>query len=167
MRIVILLPLLCAVSASLACGGSEPGAAGPGPEEATAGGERTDAPEAANVPWDDRTPRQKAQFMNEVVVPTMKALFQQFDGQRFAEFGCPTCHGPNAREVQFHMPNGIHPLSTASMPRPDSDDAEEARWATFMSQQVVPKMAELIGEPPYDPATQQGFGCFQCHGQQP
>jgi hypothetical protein len=24
-------------------------------------------------------------------------------------------------------------------------------------------MADLLGEQPYDPATQQGFGCLGCH----
>ena len=33
----------------------------------------------------------------------------------------------------------------------------------FMGKQVVPTMAQLLGEPAYDPKTQKGFGCLECH----
>jgi hypothetical protein len=33
----------------------------------------------------------------------------------------------------------------------------------FMVKQVVPTVAQLVGEQPYDPKTQKGFGCFECH----
>jgi hypothetical protein len=32
-----------------------------------------------------------------------------------------------------------------------------------MAKQVVPTVAGLLGEQPYDPKTQQGFGCLECH----
>lgn len=156
------------------CGGGSGEATGGGEEgggEGTAGGEQGGGGEGGggggeNIPWAQRTPQQKGQFMNEVVLPTMRQLFQEFDAQEFAEFRCTTCHGANAREVQFHMPNTLHPLNPADMPTPESSDPEIARWATFMRTKVQPKMVELLGIPGYDPATQQGFGCFGCHAMQ-
>jgi hypothetical protein len=38
--------------------------------------------------------------------------------------------------------------------------------AKFMAEQVVPQMAKLLGEQPYNPETHQGFGCFDCHQKQ-
>lgn len=137
-------------------------------EEATqtesGGGE--DAPSDTPAPtkaWADRTFDERKDFMAKVVMPTMKDVFQRFDAEEFASFDCRTCHGQNAMEVQFHMPNGLHPLNPQAMPTPDSPDANVARWARFMMDEVKPKMTELLGAQPYDPATNQGFGCFNCH----
>ena len=33
----------------------------------------------------------------------------------------------------------------------------------FMSEKVSPAMAEIFGKKPYDPATNEGFGCGGCH----
>jgi len=168
MRILISLGILALLSSCGGGSGSDTvGTEGEGAGEETSGGEQVAAGGGdENIPWEQRTDRQKAQFMNEVVLPAMKQLFQEFDAQEFAEFNCQTCHGANAREVQFHMPNGLHPLNPASMPTPESTDPEVARWATFMKTRVQPKMIELLGVPGYDPATNQGFGCFSCHATQ-
>lgn len=164
MRTSISLGILVALAS---CGGgSEPVTEGQGSGETTSGGEQAGGTEQ-DIPWAQRTDRQKGQFMNEVVLPAMKQLFQEFDAQEFAEFNCQTCHGANAREVHFHMPNTLHPLNPASMPTPESTDPEIARWATFMKTRVQPRMIELLGVPAYDPATNQGFGCFSCHATQP
>jgi hypothetical protein len=34
----------------------------------------------------------------------------------------------------------------------------------LMVEQVMPKMLEVLGTTPFDPATGQGFGCNGCHG---
>ncbi len=41
--------------------------------------------------------------------------------------------------------------------------AKFAPMVEFMGKQVLPTMASLVGEQPYDPKTQQGFGCLECH----
>jgi hypothetical protein len=33
----------------------------------------------------------------------------------------------------------------------------------FMMEKLTPTMAETLGESLYDPATQKGFGCGNCH----
>ena len=139
-----------------ACGG---GAAQPdeGTENETAGSEQP-------AVWASMSQEERGQYMHDVVVPRMRPLFQEFDAEEYAEFGCPTCHGENAREVEFHMPNTLHPLDPAQLPALfQSEDPEVQRLAQFMSGPVEHTMAELLGEEPYDMETQQGFGCFGCH----
>jgi hypothetical protein len=33
----------------------------------------------------------------------------------------------------------------------------------FMGKKVVPTIANLLGEEPFDPKTGKGLGCFECH----
>jgi hypothetical protein len=72
-----------------------------------------------------------------------------------------TCHGPDAKKGEFEMPN-------PKLPKLDPKDnfkahKKEAEVVKFMMERVVPEMATLLGEEPYDPAKQEGFGCFDCH----
>ena len=143
------------------CGGSPAANEGANGDTASTGGEHTAGASLAGRDFDTLTPEEKGQFMAEVVMPAMKPMFQQFDAAEFSEFTCATCHGANAREVHFHMPNGVHPLDPANMPSMDGDDG---RWMHFMMEDVKPKMAELLGEAQWTPENQQGFGCFNCHG---
>lgn len=113
-------------------------------------------------PWKDLTKKEKAAYMKAVVLPRMAALLKSIDGEEFAEVKCATCHGADAKEVGFEMPNGLHPLPA------DETLMEAARkadpdLAEAMAKKVVPEMARLLGQPPYDPATGQGLGCFACH----
>lgn len=130
----------------------------------TSGGEgqtEVTAEQDAPVAWHDMDQQQRAGFMMEVVMPEMQTLFQEFDGERFAEFNCATCHGENMREVNMEMPNGLAPLDPAQVPAMFESDQPMAQ---FMTQRVWPKMGELLGEELYDMETQQGFSCMHCHG---
>lgn len=155
---ILLMTLILA-----ACGGAAPTSGGEGTATdgtAATGGEQASASPFAGRDFDSLTAEEKGEFMEQVVVPAMKPMFQEFDGAKFADFGCRTCHGQNAREVGFRMPNGVHPLDPAHMPTMDGDDG---RWMRFMAEQVKPKMAELLGEAEWTPTNQDGFGCFHCH----
>lgn len=149
-----------------ACGGGTPEPA-PAPEPEPTVGEELPPPEVIidGVAWADMDRDQKAKYMLDVVQPTMQELFVAFDAETFGgdSFGCATCHGNNATEVDFAMPNTLHPLDPKALPTPASPDPKVARWATFMFTRVTPKMVELLGEEPYDMDTHQGFGCFGCH----
>lgn len=141
-----------------ACGG------GAETTEETAATEETTGGEASATAWADMNPEQRGEYMASVVLPRMRAVFDEYDSERFSDFGCATCHGENAREVGFEMPNGLHPLNQAEIPAMfASDDAEQVRFAQFMAGPVMQTMAELLGEQPYDPETHQGFGCMNCH----
>jgi len=137
---------------------TEPSEGGEAPP-ADAPGEGGEAPPAP-VAWADMDGQQKAKFMMEHVVPTMKPLFQGFDAERFANFGCKTCHGENSREVAMKMPNTLAPLDPATL---GSLFQSEEPMAKFMVGTVRPTMAELLGAAPFDPKTGQGFGCLSCH----
>ncbi|MCA9611855.1 MAG: hypothetical protein H6722_22530 [Sandaracinus sp.] len=151
------------VSMLWSCGG---GAAEPTPEpESTTGHEEatvesTESTEGPAVAWADMNHEQKGAYMRDVVTPQMRAMFQAFDAEHYADFGCATCHGENAREVGFHMPNDLAPLNPANIP---AMFQSEHPGAVFMTQQVWPKMVELLGAEPYNPETHEGFGCLGCH----
>jgi hypothetical protein len=100
--------------------------------------------------------------MKTVVFPAMKTHFQEFDAKEFKDFTCVTCHGAGAKEGKFKMPN-------AKLPKLDPKDdfakhkKKEAKTLAFMMEKVAPEMTKLLEVEPYDPKTNQGFGCFNCH----
>jgi hypothetical protein len=128
--------------------------------ETPASSDTTGSEMAARPAWDDMTLEQRGHYMAEVVMPEMRPIFQEHDATRYADFGCATCHGANAHEVQFHMPNGLHPLDHAAIMATFQSTDPSATW---MTQRVWPRMAELIGEPQFDRETGQGFRCTNCH----
>jgi mono/diheme cytochrome c family protein len=101
---------------------------------------------------------QKMQHMKKVIKPTMGKLFTAYDGAKYGEFGCKTCHGPNNDEPQKVLPkltlsgNGFQKLAT-----------DKPAIVKFMTEQVTPAMATAMGEAPFNPATHKGFGCAGCH----
>lgn len=142
----------------MGCGGGAASTATSGEGEATSGGQ------TPAIAWADMNDEQRGEYMANVVMPRMRTLFQEHDPEEFASFTCATCHGENAREVGFHMPNGLHPLNPAEIPAMFTSNDEHTReTAQFMAGPVVQTMAELLGTSPYDPQTHQGFGCMGCH----
>lgn len=116
------------------------------------------AEERRRKPFDDMDPGEKMNHMKTVIMPAMKTAFQEFDAKEFAEFSCVTCHGPEAKNGKFDMPNpALPPLNEAVANK-------HPAMTKFMSETVVPQMADMLGETPYDHATGQGsFGCMKCH----
>lgn len=114
-------------------------------------------------PWARMSHRDKERYMDNVVLPTMTALFQAYDSQHYARVTCATCHGENARRVHFHMPNSLPALPAFGTEAAQRMMNEHPRMVRFMRERVVPVMARLLGETPYDPQTNRGFGCYDCH----
>lgn len=110
--------------------------------------------------WLELSGRERGDYMSDVVVPAMKTLFQNFNAEHFDDFKCSSCHGDNARDVSFVMPNKLAPLSSAEI---GELFAKEDPTALFMRDQVVPQMRELLDADPFNPETGEGFGCFSCH----
>lgn len=142
---------------------SKPAAAtAPAPAPAAAPGGK---PAGPPKPWKDMSAGQRGKYMKDVVLPRMKAAFQQFDRDEFKKFGCDTCHGEDAKARKFKMPNpDIYALpSTPAGFGPLME--KKPKMMKFMGETVKPAMAALLGVPEYDhtkPAA-GGFGCTGCH----
>lgn len=161
-----------ALSASLGCGGSPApdaqtastppaGTAAPAAPEAPAAG--AEKPAAVDtVGWHTMSREQRMAHMKTVVMPKMAAAFQAFDGGRYKDMNCATCHGPGVKQGKFAMPtDSIVKLNPAD--HFAKHMGKTAEVTKFMMTKVVPEMAAIQGEAPFDPATQKGFGCFECH----
>jgi hypothetical protein len=131
------------------------------PAEGTVGAEQIAGPPK---PFGEMSVQEQKDYMMELVMPIMQGHFQAFDDDMYAEFGCPTCHGPEPDERDFKMPDAALP----SLPAPDTAEWDEmmqepSSLVLFMQNDVVPTMAALLGKPAFDPATGEGFGCLDCH----
>lgn len=110
---------------------------------------------------------QRLEFMKTTVLPAAKAKFQAFDGTKYAKFDCATCHGDGAADGSFEMPNPkikALPATEEAYMAWVAQDADAARYTKFMSEEIVPMMADLLQEKPFDPKTHTGeFSCPACH----
>ena len=111
-----------------------------------------------DVAFADMAFSERKDFMKDVVMPGMKPLFVE----QHPDFSCISCHGDNLVDVNYEMPNTLDPLNPNAMPF-DSEDEQRRNAAMFMKETVVPTMAGLLKEAPYNPETKSGFGCFNCH----
>lgn len=120
-------------------GGDTPASDGSGDgEETTAATE----PGAPGVAWADKNRQQRMETMGLVVFPSMKEAFAGHDAERFGDFKCQTCHGDDAKDVDYKMPNAVTPLSKDD-PVGDGNGIDEA-MTKFMMESVVPKMKEHL-----------------------
>jgi hypothetical protein len=160
----------------VSCGGAPPpsetppaGSAEPSAAPAETGAPAT-PPAASATPatppaaatWKDMNHDQRMELMKTVVMPKMKTEFADFDAKKYADFKCATCHGDGVKDGSFKMPNPKLPKLSAA----DGFKKHMAKTPAitkFMMAKVVPDMASMLNEQPYDPATHQGFGCGECH----
>lgn len=119
---------------------------------------QTTATALPDVPFDELDHDQRAEFMKQKVMPAMESIFKNHDGEEFAEFGCKTCHGKQAEQGHFDMPSPDLPkLNQNDMSKFKPEDIE------WMSKEVKPAMAKLLGRPEYSEENPKGFGCAGCH----
>lgn len=133
----------------------------PTPVDPTAGAEELAGPPK---PFHDMGEQAQKRYMMTTVLPVMQHRFHTFDGDYYADFGCPTCHGPEPEQQGFQMPEAALP----ALPPPDTPEWDDmmddpSGVVRFMRDQVVPTMAALLDRPPFDPDTGEGFGCLDCH----
>ena len=121
---------------------------------------------APATPWHDMTHDQRVDWMVSNVLPIAAEDFSHYDADRYSSVTCETCHGSNAAAVEYELPTTQLPV----LPRPGTPDWERMSQTpvfTFMHDVVTPTMATLVGEELYNPATNSGFGCFECHTMRP
>ncbi len=170
---LLVVGLAAALPAAVSCGGAQPEAVTPPAPTATAPtatAPTTTAPSAAPagpaapgaLAWKDMNHDQRLDFMKTTVMPKMKAEFAAYDGKRFGSINCSTCHGAGAKEGTFKMPNPKLPKVPNDMAGFEKLMKEKPEAVKFMSK-IVPMMAEMLGEQPFDPKTGKGFGCHECH----
>jgi hypothetical protein len=157
------LALGAVVSASVfACG--KPAEAPPQAEPAATSAD-VDAPAPASAGkrknFHEMEHAEKLGYMKNTVMPEMKALWAGA-GQKVDDFSCKTCHGSGADSGSFKMPSDSLPKLDVSDGFADEKKAHPEA-VQFMMEKVVPAMAALVDEEPYNPETHQGFGCFECH----
>ena len=151
---------LLASSVMLGCGGSHTGSPASDSSHYAEPGAIVGPPR----PWAELSREDRARHMSREVVPRMSALFAAYDGARYADFDCATCHGPDARERDFAMPNPsllpLHATGTEGQRQAVRDYPEGVR---FMYTRVLPTMQALVGAAPFDETTGEGFTCYACH----
>jgi hypothetical protein len=111
-----------------------------------------------DVPFEQLDHDQRMLFMKQQVEPAMKPLFQRHDPEKYAEFGCKTCHGDGAEAGNWETP-------VPSLPMLDFNDLskhapQDLEW---MKSVIQPTMAKLLREPEYSKENPDGFGCTHCH----
>ena len=112
--------------------------------------------------WDSWSHDQKLEYMKTTVMPKSAELFHDFDAKKYAETKCVLCHGAGVKDGSFKMPNPALPkldLSEAGFKKLKATKPKVLDFMVKLEQQT----AGLLGEQPYDPATQKGFGCMECH----
>ncbi|MGA2450865.1 MAG: hypothetical protein ABTD50_19545 [Polyangiaceae bacterium] len=172
-RAHVALSLSLFLAFAAACGGAPATPATPSsaaPEASSASASATSAPApdasapAASAPtpsgetWSNDWPKdQQIAFMKKNVAPRLGKVFKAQDAAHYADFSCKTCHGP-----AYKNPHDFLPKLTLKDGKLTAF-AEKPEISKFMAQSVVPEMAAAMGEPPFDPKTQKGFGCGGCH----
>ena len=140
------LAIPCFLLVIVACGPKPPGGGG----AATA--------VLPDVPFEQLDHDQRIQFMKQVVVPTMQPLFQNHDPEKYASFGCKTCHGEPADRGEYHMPSDKIPkLNFSDMSKFEQADID------WMKTEIKPTMARLLKESEHSQENPRGFGCLHCH----
>jgi hypothetical protein len=111
-----------------------------------------------DVAFDKLDHDQRIAFMKQKVMPAMKPVFANHDSTKFAELHCTNCHGEQAKEGHFDMPNPKLPkLNFNDMSKFKKEDIE------WMEKEVLPTMAKLLDMPMYSKDNPKGFGCLGCH----
>jgi len=134
-----LVACVALVSSCAACGGGAPARTLPAAKPA-------EPDEWAKASWEERHAT-----MTWGVLPSMARTFQHFENSGVPRLTCRTCHGVDAEERNYKMPNAsLAVLDPAQLPKPES-----SRIARFMHEEVVPQMRDLLESPT--------LSCFQCH----
>ena len=114
--------------------------------------------------WELMSKDERGEHMVASVMPTMGKLFEGHDPARYSDFACTTCHGGDAMDRGFAMPNpslpSVYPLQAPERQQSMRDQPNVVR---FMSDRVVPTMATLLQLPASDSASENAVSCFSCH----
>jgi hypothetical protein len=107
----------------------------------------------------------KTEIMMTKVVPNVGKLFKAHDAKKFDKFGCKTCHG-DAKTKSKDDPKKTLPKLKLSGDGADKLAKSKGPMMKFMNDQVLPAMADSLGDKaadkPMDPGA-KGVACNTCH----
>lgn len=100
--------------------------------------------------WPEMDESERTAYMASTVLPKMTELFQAYDAETYADFGCETCHTDGG---DYTMPSQdlAGYWEEGEFPGPETDDP----GVQFMHQEVLPTMAELLDN--------DSPSCVGCH----
>jgi hypothetical protein len=141
-----------------ACGSSPQPTTTPTPPKEGQGDGASATVVLPDVPFADLDHDQRIAFMKQKVMPAMKPIFQNHDAKDFASFSCKTCHGEQAKDGHFDMPN-------PKLPKLDFNDLSEFKKEDleWMGKEVMPTMGKILNLPLHSKDNPKGFGCLNCH----
>jgi hypothetical protein len=84
------------------------------------------------------------------VLPNMARAWRDWKKTEWPEMTCRTCHGKDAEDVSYKMPN-------PSLPPIDPSHPPAGPAAEFMKTRVVPMMIGMLDTTP------EHFSCNACH----
>ena len=106
--------------------------------------------------WDDMSHGDREMDMVSRFHPIFRELFNNHDGERYAEFGCGNCHGEDMSERDFAMPSlHLPPVAAAGSAEYEHEREEHPEMVEFMETDVTPAMQTMLGE--------ADFTCNGCH----
>lgn len=109
-------------------------------------------------PWEQMDGAAREAYMTDVVEPHMREAFVQHDAEKFADFGCATCHRGGIDRGDHSMPNPELPkLSRHHFIREHYRPNREL--VRFMWRRVEPEMARMLGKK----HGRRHFSCRSCH----
>lgn len=116
----------------------------------------------AEPTWAEMDFEERREYMVEVVAPTMREIFQERDAQRWADFSCFTCHGADAADRNYAMPNQLSALPLEGTL--DYAESLDPEMNEFMLDEVFPVFVDLLDETKYAPDdAPDGYRCTGCH----
>jgi hypothetical protein len=133
---------------------------GAGPQHPPAAVEATTpVPVPAPGEWKTWSHAQRLAYMKSTFMDSERALFATWEPVRYRSLECRTCHGSaSVSSGAFRMPNPDLPRIAPEDEAFKELQAREPEVLAFMSKQVVPETARLLGLPEHGLES-----CPQCH----
>lgn len=163
MRMSFLLLVASVLLASCGGGGAETEST---TTQSDTGGETSESATLPTVsqPWAEMSQQERGAFMHDSVVPVTRQMFQEYDGERYADFGCGTCHGADMAEREFAMPNpGLLPLFPTGSDEQRAAVEGHPQMVRFMFNHLLPTVRDMLQLAEFDANTGEGFSCYSCH----
>lgn len=165
MRKALFLSMLLA-----ACGGGGAPADDASDEDSSTSGDETQSSHRQSarellginppaVPWSEMSHGDREMDMIGRFHPIYREIFQEHDAERYAEFGCETCHGSDMREREFEMPSSdLPPIPLAGSSQYEMASSAMPEIYEFMEHEVTEPMGTMLG-------VGGTFTCNGCHPQ--